>query len=153
MAQISLPHQLSNGTVADASQVMSNFNAIVDVVNGNLESDNIQNIAGVDITVPDIGGGNGDLSDFTSRFQAGRIWVPQNREEEIDDSVVIEFPRPFPGEPAIFLQHRTRYPHRRHVSYEPGEVTRDSARLYIWSDLKGDTGFYVSWLAIYTGSM
>lgn len=153
MAQITLPHQLSNGTVADASQVMANFNAIVDVVNGNLESDNIQNIAGSDITVPDIDGGNISLDDFASRFQAGRVWVPPNPDEVVDTSVVVEYPRPFPGEPAVFLQHRTALPHRRFVSYEPGESTRYSFRLYIRSDVSPDTGFYVSWLAVYYGSL
>ena len=40
MSIISLPNQLSNGTVADASQVMANYNAIVNDYNGNITNDN-----------------------------------------------------------------------------------------------------------------
>lgn len=41
MSQIVLPYQLQDGTVADASQVMSNYNAIVNVVNGNIDNTNL----------------------------------------------------------------------------------------------------------------
>jgi len=43
MSIISLPDQLTNGTVADASQVMANLNVIVNDYNGNINNSNLSN--------------------------------------------------------------------------------------------------------------
>lgn len=149
MAQIALPHQLTNGTVADASQVMANFNAIVDVVNGNLDSDNINNITGSDITVPSLGGGTESLRDFSERFQAGSEWIPNF--EGNDYSVDVQFPRAFPGAPLIFLQARTDYTEERFVSYAPN-VSGSGFTLNVHSST-GVGSFRVAWLALYVGAM
>jgi len=44
MGQVSLPYSLANGNLADASEVMANLNAIVNEVNGNIESINIKDL-------------------------------------------------------------------------------------------------------------
>lgn len=41
MSNISYPVTLTNGTVADANEVMQDFNAVANVVNGNLDSGNL----------------------------------------------------------------------------------------------------------------
>lgn len=152
MAQISLPHQLVNGTVADASQVMANFNAIVDVVNGNLGSDNLENISGADITVQDaLGGGTGTLNDFSLRFQAGHAYPGDIIEPGEDYSLEVTFPTPFPGAPLVFVQPRTHYPGRRFASVH--NITRSSFELFVHKTQGADSGFRVMWLAVYTGAM
>lgn len=150
MAQISLPHQLVNGTVADASQVMANFNAIVDVVNGNLGSDNLQSISGSDITVPDINGGTATLNNFTSRFQAGEI----NFGVMPPDTVVerqITFPEPFPGTPLIFCQERSENIETRFITYY--NATRTGFTMAAKHIGGSQSGVYATWLAVYIGAM
>ena len=44
MGQVSLPYSLANGNLADASEVMANLNAIVNEINGNIESINIKDL-------------------------------------------------------------------------------------------------------------
>lgn len=152
MAQISLPNQLVNGTVADASQVMANFNAIVDVVNGNLGSDNLEEISGADVTVLDaIAGGTGTLNDFTQRIQAGRAYTGDVIEPGEDYSIEVDFPTPFPGAPIVLVQPRTHYPGRRFASAH--NITRSSFELFVHKTQGADSGFSVYWLAVYAGAM
>jgi hypothetical protein len=152
MAQISLPNQLVNGTVADASQVMANFNAIVDVVNGNLESDNLAGISGKDITINDgLSGGTGVLNDFTQRFQIGSQMSPEFPGGEERD-IEVSFNVPFPGTPHIFLQAHTSFPNERWAGYRRAD--KNGFELYFGkSSNSGSTAFLVSWLAVYAGAM
>lgn len=151
MAQVSLPNQLVNGTVADASQVMANFNAIVDVINGNLGSDNIQNIAGNDVTVQDgIGGGTDTLNNFTQRMQTGTVYSPEFPKGESRETE-ITFPKAFPGTPYIFVQPYTSWPERRFAGYT--SVDKNGFTM-IFKRTEGGSGrFTVKWLAIYPGAM
>lgn len=151
MAQISLPNQLVNGTVADASQVMANFNSIVNVVNGNLGSDNIKAISGNDITVKSgIGGGNETLNQHTERIQVGTFRppdIPKGQRLEFK----IKFPKPFPGTPRIFLQPKTQYPERRFC----GVINWDKNGFdVVYFKTEGSAGPYtVEWMAVYQGAM
>lgn len=150
MAQISLPHQLTNGTVADASQVMANFNAIVDVVNGNLGADNLANITGSDITVPDLNGGTISLNEWTKRFQVGSIStgsLPPNDEIEME----VTFPQEFPGAPYIILQERTQHPGERVVTYF--DPSKTGFTLFVQNKTSSASSFTCIWLAIYTGAV
>ncbi|PWA11069.1 hypothetical protein DCC39_10245 [Pueribacillus theae] len=151
MAQISLPHHLVNGTVADASQVMANFNAIVNVVNGNLGSDNIGTITGAEITTKDINGGNVTLDNFTQRFQSG-IEVLENIPTKTTYSREINFPRSFPGTPYIMFGKSGSQPHNFHISYM--SPSRTGFTLYFHSTYATDRErVSIPWLAVYIGSM
>ena len=44
MGQVLLPYSLANGNLANASEVMANLNAIVNEINGNIESINIKDL-------------------------------------------------------------------------------------------------------------
>lgn len=151
MAQISLPHELVNGTVADASQVMANFNAIVDVVNGNLGSDNIGTLTGAEITTKDLNGGNITLDNFTQRFQSG-IEVLENIPTNTTYSREVTFPRAFPGSPYIVFGKSGTQPHNFHISYLYASST--GFTLYFHSTYSSDRErVSIPWFAIYLGSM
>lgn len=47
MAIVPLPNQLTDGTVADAAQVMANFNAILNTVNGGIDNFNLSPSIGI----------------------------------------------------------------------------------------------------------
>lgn len=49
MSTITLPETLTNGTVADADDVMDNLNAIVTVINGSIDEDNISATAALSV--------------------------------------------------------------------------------------------------------
>lgn len=149
MAQIILPHHLRNGTAADASQVMANFNAIVNVVNGNLGSDNLRSISGTDVIVNDINGGTSHLNNFTRRFQSGYVTfsnVPGNEYVTRE----IKFPKAFPGEPYITLGKRAATPDRVIISYY--NSSKSGFSLAVKNTGETAYSFSVSWLAIYTGA-
>lgn len=151
MAQISLPYQLTNGTVADATQVMANFNAIVNVVNGNLGSDNIGNITGAEIVTNDLNGGQITLDNFTRRFQTG-YEVMENIPTHTTYSRQVNFHRPFPGAPFILFGKHGHRPHLFHFSY--GNVTNTGFTLWFRSEYETDRERVgVPWLAIYIGAM
>ena len=149
MAQITLPHQLTNGTVADASQVMANFNAIVNVVNGNLGSDNLASISGSDVTVVDLNGGTNVLNNFTKRFQAGLV-IFENIPPRQFMSRDIVFPTAFPGKPLIVLGMLTGTPNVVDCGYS--DVTGTRFRLHVFNGYDNTRSLEVSWLAIYTGA-
>lgn len=150
MAQITLPHQLTNGTVADASQVMDNFYAIVNVVNGNLGADNLSSISGSDIIVTDMNGGNIVLNNFTRRFAAGSVSfndVPPNTLR----TQTVRFPIAFPGSPFVFVEIRsTNNPHQ--VFCSVSNTTASSVDINTYHTLGGPRSYSVSWFAVYTGS-
>lgn len=150
MAQITLPHQLTNGTVADATQVMANFNAIVNVVNGNLGADNLSSISGADITVTDLNGGTTMLNNFTRRFRAGTVTfnnVPPN--ETVSREVT--FPTAFPGEPIVVLTPRGTNP--SNIFATPANMSGSSFVIYFRHTFTGTvSSLVVYWLAIYTGA-
>ena len=151
MAQISLPYQLTNGTVADATQVMANFNAIVNVVNGNLGSDNIGNITGAEIVTNDLNGGQITLDKLTRRFQTG-YEVMENVPTHTTYSRYVSFPRPFPGAPFILFGKHGNQPHNFHISY--GTLSNTGFTLYFRSSYSTDRERVgVPWLAIYIGAM
>lgn len=150
MAQIALPHQLTNGTVADATQVMANFNAIVDVVNGNLGSDNLGSISGADVTVTDLNGGTNILNNFTERFQVGSIRF-ENIPAKSYGYGKISFPNAFPGTPFIFLGVNAGTPENLFVCYSSASST--GANVTIRNDYAETRSFTVPWLAVYTGAM
>jgi len=67
MSTITLTNTLTNGTVADADEVMANFNDIVNVVNGSLDNTN------VDFSVaPAIGGTTPNTGAFTTLSSTGQ---------------------------------------------------------------------------------
>lgn len=150
MAQITLPHQLTNGTVADATQVMDNFYAIVNVVNGNLGADNLSSISGSDILVTDMNGGNIILNNFTRRFAAGSVTfrdVPTNTRR----SQTVRFPIAFPGSPFVFVEIRsTNSPHQ--VFCSVSNTTASSVDIHTYHTLEGPRDYSVSWFAVYTGA-
>lgn len=151
MAQIHLPYQLTNGTVADATQVMANFNAIVNVVNGNLGSDNIGNITGAEIVTNDINGGQITLDNYTRRFQVGFEWM-ENVPTHTTYSRQVNFHRPFPGAPFILFGKHGHRPHLFHFSY--GNVTNTGFTVWFRSEYETDRERVgVPWLAIYLGAM
>lgn len=151
MAQITLPHQLTNGTVADATQVMANFNAIVNVVNGNLGSDNIGNITGAEITTIDLNGGSTTLDNYTQRFQSG-IEVLENIPTKTTYSRRVAFPRSFPGNPYILFGKSGTQPHNFHISYL--NVDRTGFTLYFHSTYATDRErVSIPWMAVYVGAM
>ena len=151
MAQITLPHHLTNGTVADASQVMANFNAIVNVVNGNLGSDNIGSITGAEITTKDLNGGNTLLDNFTQRFQAGVLRF-ENIPAKSYQSKQLTFHNPFPGVPHVFLTQNVGTPDNLFVSY--GNTSKSGTTVVIRNDYGSDRAVInVPWLAVYTGAM
>lgn len=150
MAQINLPHQLTNGTVADATQVMSNFQAIVDVVNGNLGSDNLGSISGADVTTTDVNGGTNTLENFSSRFQVGMytfLNVPSKTKAEQD----ITFPVSFPGAPILFTDvYSVGSP--QNVAAGATHTTASGCRLHLWNGYSDTRSLTVTWLAIYIGA-
>lgn len=148
MAQISLPYNLKDGTVASAAQVMANFNAIVNVVNGNLSSDNFRTITGTDVVVEDLNGGTTLLNNFTRRFQAGVV-IFENVPSKQYMSKDIRFPRSFPGNPFITLGLRAGTPDVAFVGYS--DVTPRSFRLHIKNEYNDTRTLEVSWIAVYTG--
>ena len=150
MAQIALPHQLTNGTVADATQVMANFNAIVDVVNGNLGSDNLGSLSGADITVTDLNGGTSVLNNFTSRFQAGVVEFNNVPAEEFAYQNVY-YPSAFPGAPLVFTTVNAGTPTQLFVSAH--DATSTSFRITVRNDYPQTRSFSIPWLAVYTGAV
>src|SRR5690606_1763559 len=148
MAQISLPYKLNDGTVAKASHVMANFNAIVNVVNGNLDSGNLKSISGSDVTVNDLNGGTTTLNNFIRRFQAGRVSF-ENVPSNVYMSKNVKFPRSFPGEPYIVLGLRTGTPDVVHVGYS--DVSRSGFKLHVKNDYANTRTIEVSWIAVYVG--
>lgn len=150
MAQITLPHILTNGTVADATQVMANFQAIVDVVNGNLGSDNLASLSGSDVTCIDINGGTTTLNNFTSRFQAG--WTqfyklnPKERR-----TITVNFPKAFPDRPLVFVSVNDPTPERWFVA--ANNVTASQFDFVAYNNhAQYDLSFWGYWLAIYIGA-
>lgn len=150
MAQIALPHQLSNGTVADASQVMANFNAIVDVVNGNLGSDNLGSISATDVAITDINGGTGILDNFTQRFQVGSVDFENVQPEEFVTKYT-NFPVAFPGSPRIFLSINAGSGTEVYTS--ASDISSTDFRIAVRNKYYEPRSFNINWLAIYTGAM
>lgn len=151
MAQITLPHQLTNGTVADASQVMANFNAIVNVVNGNLGSDNLSSISGRDVTVTDLNGGTNVLDNFTKRFQAGSFSFTDIPKGETVERT-ITFPVSFPGAPFVFVEMDRNTPNDP-LFISVNQRTATGAKIIARNDSGGTRTFPVMWMALYTGAM
>jgi len=54
MAQINLPHSLTEGTTAFATQVMNNLNAIKNTINAGIQSDNIEDLAVTTTKIADL---------------------------------------------------------------------------------------------------
>jgi len=151
MAQISLPNQLVNGTVADASQVMANFNAIVDVVNGNLGSDNIKSISGNDITLRDtISGGTDTLNNFAQRIQVGHLSTGDFPAKE-RKRIQVKFNTPFPGTPYVVAQTSSSYPERRYVGI--AARSKNGFEVVCYKTQGSSSNYAVMWIAIYTGAM
>lgn len=149
MAQIVLPHRLTNGTVADATQVMANFDAIVNVVNGNLGSDNLGSLSGADVTVTDLNGGTIILNNFTRRFAAGTVTfnnVPPNETM----SQTVQFPISFPGQPYVFTQFQGSATGQ--VFTSPSNVGASQFTLNIRHSFNSNSTIPVRWLAVYAGS-
>ena len=145
MAQITLPNELTNGTVADATQVMANFNAIVSVVNGNLGSDNLGSITGADVTTTDINGGTNTLDNFTSRFQAGQVTFNNLGANEVGQ-ITVNYANPYPGNPLIFLSA----PPNSEVSTE--NESASSFTISCKNEYSSTQTVTVAWLAIYVGA-
>lgn len=70
MAEVIFPNDLTNGQPADADQVMANFNALTDQINGNLDDDNIANSA---ITTAKLN--NGAVT--TAKLADGAVTAPK----------------------------------------------------------------------------
>ena len=149
MAQIVLPNQLTNGTVADASQVMANFQAIVDVVNGNLGSDNIASFGGDDVTCVDLNGGTSTLNTFTKRFQAGFTQV-YKIDPKTDFVQHITFPTAFPDRPLVFCTFNDNHPESWHVS--ANNVTSTGFDFVAYNSSNGQISIWGYWLAVYIGA-
>lgn len=150
MAQITLPHQLTNGTVADATQVMANFQAIVDVVNGNLGSDNLASLSGSDVVCTDINGGTTTLNTFTSRFQAG--WVKFNELKPKERrTITVKYPKAYPDRPIVFVSVNDPSPEYWFVS--ANNVTTGQFDFVAYNSRTNDSyTFWGYWLAIYIGA-
>lgn len=150
MAQITLPHILTNGTVADATQVMANFQAIVDVVNGNLGSDNLASLSGADVTCIDINGGTTTLNNFTSRFQAGWIKFDELKPKE-KRSLRVRFPKAFPDRPIVFVSINDPAPQL--FSVGANNVTASQFDFVAYNSYPSDSlTAWGYWLAIYIGA-
>lgn len=150
MAQIALPHQLVNGTAADATQVMANFNAIVDVVNGNLGSDNLGSISGADVTVTDLNGGTSILNNFTQRFQAGTVRFENIPRDETRETT-INFPTSFPGAPIVFTSTNAGNP--ENVFTSSYSADGNGVTIVVRNNYGATISVTVPWLAVYTGAM
>ena len=150
MAQIVLPNQLTNGTVADATQVMANFQAIVDVVNGNLGSDNLSSLSGNDVTCIDLNGGIATLNTFTQRFQAG--WVLFNEVPPNTRTLqTVGFPNAFPDRPIVFTT--VNDPGAEYWDVSANHVSSSQFDFVVHNGNKNDSlTVYGYWLAVYVGA-
>ena len=73
MGQVSLPYSLANGNLANASEVMANLNAIVNEVNGNIESINIK-----------------DLNVTTAKLDDGAVTTAKIADDAVDNSKIAD---------------------------------------------------------------
>lgn len=159
MATVTLPHTLTNGSVADANQVMDNFNAIVSAINGNLDSSNISGIAGADVLTYDLNGGQTNLDNFVKRFRAGLLVFsgsekpgPHGRSTK-----TITFSPAFPGNPAVICNVSTTSEFV--LAASPSSATANNCTIYLNNN--GSTDYAndyagnltVFWIAIYTGQV